>query len=84
MFNFGDIDLSLMPRFINRDEWFLKTITNDFPSVTGVTLDIFSQTIGLRPNRISNLSWQMGDTSIKLSNVYGVIFQSKPHSQRGD
>ena len=76
VFNFGDIDLSLMPRFINRDEWFLKTITNDFPSVTGVTLDIFSQTIGLRPNRISNLSWQLGDTSIKLSNVYGVIFQS--------
>ena len=75
-FNFGNIDLSLMPRFINKDEWLLKNITNDFPSVSGVQLDIFSETIGLRPNRISNLSWQVGDTSIKLSSVYGVIFQS--------
>lgn len=76
-FNFGDIDLSLMARFINRDEWFLKFITNDFPNISASSdLEMFDNELGMRPNRISNLSWQVGDTSIKLSNVYGALFQS--------
>ena len=72
-FDYGDIELSLMPRWINKDEWLLKTITLNYPSI--VTLLAWEDNLGLRPNRVGNLSWQIGDTSIKLSDVYGDLFQ---------
>jgi len=72
-FDYGDIDLSLMPRWINKDEWLLKVVTLNYPSI--VTLLAWESNLGLRPNRVGNLSWQIGDTSIKLSDVYGDLFQ---------
>ena len=70
---YNDVEISLMPRWINRDEWLLKNITLDYPDIE--TLEIWQRELGLRPNRVGNLSWQIGDTSIKLSDVYGDLFQ---------
>ena len=71
---FDDVEISLMPRWINKDEWLLKLVTLNYPDV--VSLELWDSNLGRRPNRVGNLSWQMGDTSVKLSDIYGDLFQS--------
>ena len=71
-YTYTNQDISLMPRFINREEWLLKTITTNYPTID--TIGIWKEELGLRPNRVGNLSWQQGDTEIKLSDIYGELF----------
>jgi hypothetical protein len=65
--------LDLTPRWINIEEWRLKEITNNFPTIT--TPSMWQNDLGLRKLMVQNLYWQMGDTEINLSEVYGTLFQ---------
>ena len=69
-----DLELDLTNRLINRNEWELKKISKDYPSIT--TMKLYDSKLGLHENRVSNLAWQMGDTSIKLGDVFGEVFQT--------
>src|SRR5690554_5435048 len=69
-----NLDLDLTNRFINSEEWNLKSISENFPTIT--KQPFWSQNQGLHEMRVSNLPWEMGATSIKLSDIFGTIFQS--------
>lgn len=69
-----NLELDLTDRLINRLDWETREITGDVVDIT--KLPFWDKYLGLRPNRVSNLSWDIGDTSIKLSDVYGNIFQT--------
>lgn len=73
-YEIDNFELDLTNRFINSEEWKLKTITDNFPNV--YVKEPFSTNVGIKENKIENLSWNIGDTIIKLSDVYGAIFQT--------
>ena len=70
---FTNYELDLTPRLIDREEWLLKNITVDFP--LPYVNDMFSQSVGLRENRVSNLYWTRGSKAISLSEVLGEVLQ---------
>ena len=67
----NNIDVSLAERLLNIEEWKLKIVTDNFPSIT--TYELFDKDLGLRNNMTENLYWQLGAKKIHLSNVYGQI-----------
>jgi hypothetical protein len=73
VFEETNIELDLTPRWINIEEWRLKEITENFPSIEAH--EIWNTDIGLRPNKVENLYWQVGDTEIKLSDIFGTLFE---------
>lgn len=68
-----DYELDLTPRWINAEEWKLKDITTNFPNITSRW--IWDDELGLRENKVENLYWQVGDTEIKISDVFGTLFE---------
>jgi hypothetical protein len=72
--NLVDFELDLTPRWINDEEWKLKEITTNFPSID--TKWIWNSDIGLRENKVENLTWKVGDTHINLSTIFGTLFES--------
>ena len=69
-----NIDVSLIERLINIEEWRLKDLTDNFPSIT--TFKIWDEQLGLRKNMVENLYWQLGAKTINLSDVYGQLINS--------
>lgn len=69
-----NLDLPLTARWINIEEWRLKNITDNFPTIT--TNQMWNRNVALRENMVANLYWQQGDSVINLSDIYGSIFQS--------
>lgn len=69
----NNYELNLMPRWINGEEWKLKNLTDNFPTIdqTGV----WFEELGLRLNMVDNLQWNMGDTEINFSQIFGQVFQ---------
>ncbi|MDY0277921.1 MAG: hypothetical protein RBQ97_07535, partial [Acholeplasma sp.] len=65
LLNLTNFEIDLMPRFINGEEWKLKTVTANFPSIA--TRNIWDGQLGMRTRKVENLSWNMGDTEINLS-----------------
>jgi hypothetical protein len=70
---YEDFTLDLTARLINKEEWDLKLITVNFPTVE--LQPFLSEDIGIRENKVANLYWQRGQTSIKLADPYGAIVQ---------
>ena len=70
---YTNFELDLMPRWINGEEWKLKEITENFPTIDDRW--IFEADLGLRPFKVENLYWNVGDTEIKLADVFGTLFQ---------
>ncbi len=68
-----ELELDLTPRLINREEWLLKETTTDFPTM--VLKEPFEDTVGLRENKVGNIYWQRGDTSLQFSDIFGQVFQ---------
>ena len=68
-----DFELDLTPRWINNEEWKLKEITTNFPTIT--TRPMWADELGLREYKVENLTWQVGDTHINLSTVFGTLFE---------
>lgn len=68
-----NFELDITPRWINEEEWKLKEITTNFPTIT--SRDIWDNYLGLRDYKVENLTWQVGDTKINLSTVFGTLFQ---------
>ncbi|NCD23710.1 MAG: hypothetical protein EOL90_12345, partial [Spartobacteria bacterium] len=71
--DYDDFELDLTSRLVNKEEWDLKLTTVNFPTVD--TQVFWDTDIGLRSNKISNLYWRQGDTSIKLADPYGDVVQ---------
>jgi hypothetical protein len=69
-----NFELDLTARWINGEEWKLKEITENFPDIE--TRSIWDRTLGLREWKVENLSWNIGDTEINLSTIFGTIFQT--------
>lgn len=69
-----DMIIDLTNRWINIEKWRLKEITTDFPNVHFEY--IFTTDVGLAKNRVENIYWQEGDTSIKMSDLFGQVWQS--------
>lgn len=69
-----DFELDLTSRFINSEEWKLKEITYDLPTIENKKWH--NVDIGLRNWKVENLQWNIGDTLIKLSDIYGEIFKN--------
>lgn len=67
--NSYELDLDLTDRLLNITDWELRDYTGNVLDIT--TTPFWAFDLGLRPNRTGNLNWAMGDTSIKLSQVYG-------------
>lgn len=76
LLEYGTFDyvLDLINRWINIEEWKLKEITTNFPSV--YSTKPFEQNVGLAKNMTENLYWQEGDKSIKMSDLFGVAWKS--------
>ena len=72
---FTDARVDLTNSWINIDEWNLKYIHPNFPSV--YQHKAFEQGIFDKPYKMENLFWQKGDTSIKMSNTFGVDFKKQ-------
>lgn len=72
---FTDARVDLTNSWINIDEWNLKYIHDNFPSV--YQHKPFEQGIFDKPYKMENLFWQKGDTSIKMSNTFGVDFKTQ-------
>ena len=72
---FTDARVDLTNAWINIDEWNLKHIHDNFPSV--YQHKPFEQGIFDKPYKMENLFWQKGDTSIKMSNTFGVDFKTQ-------
>ena len=68
-----DFELDLTPRWINTEEWKLKDITTNFPTIT--TREIWESNLGLREYKVENLIWKTGDTHINISTVFGTLFE---------
>ena len=73
LYRIDNFVVDLSPRFINKSEWALKKITTSFPSVE--TELAFDGKVGLRENKVANLSWEENTTYIDFSEVYGNLFQ---------
>ena len=71
---YTNLEIPLTSRWINIEEWNLKEITDNFPTITAINM--WEREVALRKNKVSNLYWQQGDTEINLSDVFGTIFQS--------
>lgn len=69
---YTNLELDLTSRWINIEEWRLKTISINFPTI--IPMQMWDKDIALKENAVSNLYWQQGDTVIKLSDVYGQVF----------
>ena len=72
---FTDARVDLTNSWINIDEWNLKYTHDNFPSV--YQHKAFEQGIFDKPYKMENLFWQKGDTSIKMSNTFGVDFKKQ-------
>lgn len=72
---FTDARVDLTNSWINIDEWNLKYTHDNFPSV--YQHKAFEQGIFDKPYKMENLFWQKGDTSIKMSNTFGVDFKTQ-------
>jgi len=68
-----ELELDLSPRLINKEEWLLKETTTDFPTI--ILKEPFEDTVGLRENKVGNIYWQRGDTSLQFSDIFGKVFQ---------
>jgi len=71
--DFDDFELDLTARVINKEEWDLKLTTANFPTM--VLNPFWDWDVGLRENKVGNLYWRQGDTSIKLADPYGDVNQ---------
>jgi len=71
---YNDFELDLTSRLLNREEWNLKLITNNFPVYT--IKQHWDTEIGLRDNRASNLYWQQGQNYLDLSVAFGEVVQA--------
>lgn len=71
--NLTNFELDLTPRWINDEEWKLKEITTNFPTIT--SRDIWEYNLGLREYKVENLTWKTGDTHINISTVFGTLFE---------
>jgi hypothetical protein len=70
-YDIDNIEIDLTHRLINIEEWKLKYVTDNFPSIT--TYDIWDTQLGLRNNMTENLYWELGAKKIHLSDVYGTL-----------
>jgi len=68
-----NFELDLTARWINGEEWKLKDITENFPTIESRW--IWDYHLGRRLNKVENLSWNVGDTEIKLADIFGTYFQ---------
>ncbi len=68
-----NFELDITPRWINDEEWKLKEITTNFPTIT--SREIWDSELGLRSYKVENLTWKTGDTQINLSTVFGTLFE---------
>ena len=69
-----DFEIDLTSRWINGEEWKLKEITENFPDMP--TKYMWDRSLGLRENwKVENLQWNVGDTEINLSTIFGTLFQ---------
>jgi len=68
-----DFELDITPRWINEEEWKLKDITTNFPTIT--SRDMWEEELGLRGYKVENITWQIGDTNINISTVFGTLFE---------
>lgn len=71
---FNNFELSLMSRFINIEEWELKEIAYDYPTIT--SFGAFESYLGLRRYKTDNIFWEMGATTINFNLVFGQVIQS--------
>ena len=71
---FTNVELDLTNRFINIEEWKKMKARTNWLNV--VSYPIWNKDIGNSQFKTSYLYWQQGDTVIKLSDVYGGIFQT--------
>jgi len=70
-YDITNLEIDLMPRLINVEEWKLKYVTNNFPSIT--SHELWSGELGLRENMVDNLYWVLGNKKINVSDVYGSL-----------
>jgi len=68
-----DFVLDLTSRFINSEEWKLKVTTDNFYNID--MTEPMKQNSGMRLNKVENISWNIGDTEINLSQSFGVVWQ---------
>ncbi len=66
-----NLELPLIERLINIDEWRLKDVTDNFPTITTKTIN--DSDIGLRTDMVENLYWTLGSKAINLSDTYGQV-----------
>ncbi len=66
-----NINIPLTTRLISIDEWKLKYITDNFPTIT--TKTFWDQDLGLRENMVDNIYWELGSKVIQISDVYGQL-----------
>jgi len=69
--DFANLEIPLTSRLINIEEWKLKYVTDNFPSITA--LKFWDQDLGMRNNMVDNLYWEMGAKKIHISDVYGTL-----------
>jgi len=67
------LDLDLTSRLPNKEEWDLKKITVAFPTVELQKINTLN--VGIRENKVANLYWKQGDTTLSLSDPYGEVIQ---------
>ena len=72
---FSELELDTTARLINKEEWDLKLITVNFPTVELQFINELN--VGMRENKVANLYWKQGDTSIKMADPYGSIVQTQ-------
>lgn len=70
-YDIEDIEVDLLTRTINIEEWKLKYVTDNFPTISSYNL--WDEYLGLRENMVDNLYWKLGSKEINLSDVYGTI-----------
>ena len=63
--------IPITTRLINIEEWKLKFITDNFPTIT--TKAFWDSDLGLRANMVDNLYWELGSKKIEISDVYGTL-----------
>ncbi len=73
LIDWTNYDLDITPRWVNAEEWRLKEITEDFPTIQ--SRPIFDNELGLRNWRVENIQWNIGDTEIRISDIFGLVFQ---------
>lgn len=66
-----NVEIPITTRLINIEEWKLKYITDNFPTIT--TKKFWDSDLGLRTNMVDNLYWELGSKKIEISDVYGTL-----------